>query len=176
MDKGKHTYISVKNYNPKSLEHGVKNTSASFLILIQNENKNNLINHYLNLNAVTGRGRQSLRPSVEDVEEINNFIRKLVIAKLITGYNTSIDSSGGKMAEANVFAVFNSDTYEVKFYNMKDVLDGVFNNQRYQKMFIPSYFYKNNIKTADYNIRISNLIKQLNVSVSHTLKEEDYVK
>ena len=110
------------------------------------------------------------------VEEINNFIRKLTIAKLITGYRTVTGESGGTMAEANVFAVFNSDTYTVKIYNMKDVLNGVFNGGRYQKMVIPSYFYKNNIKTANYTTRISNIIKQLNVSVSYTLKEEEYAK
>lgn len=172
LEDGNHAYISAKNYNMKSLESGVKNTSASFLTLIQNENKeSNLVNHYLNLNAVTGRGRQSLRPAII---EINDFIRKITIAKLITGYNTITDNKGGTMAEANVFAVFNSDKYTVKLYNMKDVLEGIFNSGRYKRMFIPSYFWKQNIKTPNYMTRISNIVKQLNVSVSYTLKEEEY--
>ena len=173
LDDGGHAYISAKNYNIKSLEKGVTNTSASFLTLIQNENNGNLINHYLNLNAVNGKGRQSLRTSME---EVNNFIRKLTIAKLITGYNTITGAGGNKMAEANVFAVFNSNDYTVKFYNMKEVLEGIFNGNKYQKMYIPSYFYKSNIKTSDYRTRISNIIKQLNVAVSYTLKEEEYNK
>lgn len=173
VDGGQSAYISAKNYNTKNLQKGVKNTSASFLTLIQNENQNDLINHYLNLNAVNGKGRQSLKPNME---AINNLIRKITIAKLITGYKTVTGENGQTMKEANVFAVFNSDTYQVKFYNMKDVLEGVFSGGRYKSMYIPSYFYKSNTKTTDFHTRLNNVIKQLNVAATYTLKEDEYNK
>lgn len=170
LNDGNNAYISAKNYNLKSLQKGVKNTSASFLTLIQNENQNNIVNHYLNLNAVTGKGRHSLNAAAA---EVNNLMRKIAIAKLITGYNT-VTGVGQTMQAANVFAVLNSDTYEVKLYNMKDVLEGIFSQKRYEKMYIPSYFYKTNIKAPIFQTRLNNIIKQLNVSVSYTLREEEY--
>lgn len=78
------------------------------------------------------------------------------------------------MKAANVFAVLNSDTYEVKFYSMKDVLQGIFKNKRYENMYIPEYFYRNNVKYDDVNTRLNNIVRQLNVSVSYTLKESEY--
>ena len=80
------------------------------------------------------------------------------------------------MAEANVFVVFNSGDYTVKFYNMKDVLDGIFAKKRYESLYIPQYFYKANLRTKDYTTRISNILRQLDVRVSYTLKEEEYAK
>ena len=172
LSDGGHAYISAKNYSPKSLEKGVSNSSASLLTLIQNENKDNFINHYLNLNAVTGSG------GVLDANaaEVNNLLRKILVAKLITGYNTTTGTNGSKMAEANVFVVFNSGDYTVKFYNMKDVLDGIFAKKRYESLYIPQYFYKANLRTKDYTTRISNILRQLDVRVSYTLKEEEYAK
>jgi len=165
--------ISVKNYSSKILQKGITNESASFLTLIQNENKNNFINHYLNLNSVTGKGRSSLAASAT---EVNNFLRKIIVAKLIAGYNTTTGLGNQTMTEVNVFTVFNSDNYTVKFYNIKDVLDGVFKNGRYQKLYIPEALYKDNYRTPDYKVRISNLLRQLDIRVAYTLKEEEYAK
>lgn len=173
LETGRRAYISAKNYNTKTLERGVTNKSASFLTLIQNENDHDFINHYLNLNAVHGNWR-SLRASAE---QINNLIRQIIVAKLITGYNTITGQNGQTMDEANIFAVFNSDTYTVKYYDMDDVLLSIIKNGRYQDLRIPQYFYNANIKSvSNYEERISRLIKQLNVSVSYTLKEEEYAK
>ena len=81
------------------------------------------------------------------------------------------------MENANIFTVFNSSDYTVKYYDMSDVLAGLIRNNRYQDIKIPQYFYNSNIKNAaDYRMRISNLIQRLNVGVSYTLKEEDYTK
>ena len=168
--KGRHAYISAKNYNLKSLSRGATNKSASFLTLIQNENEDDFINHYLNLNAVHGNWR-SLRPSANT---INDLLKKITMAKLITGYNTVTGANGATMDSANVFAIFNSDTYEVKYYNMEDVLKGVMKSMRYQMIKIPTFFYDSNWKQVEANIRISNLIRQLNTSVSYTLLESDY--
>lgn len=170
LSTGRHAYVSAKNYSLKSLARGVSNRSASFLTLIQNENDEDLINHYLNLNAVHGNWK-SLR---SNAIEINNLIRKITLAKLITGYNTVTGANGATMKEANVFAVFNSNDYTVKYYDMGDVLLKIFSGNRYQNMKIPQFLYNANIKSSvDYRTRISNLIKQLNVSVSYTLKEEE---
>lgn len=171
LSDGSHAYISVKNYSPKNLSSGVRNKSASFLSLIQNENQNNFINHYLNLNAVTG-AKGTLKTNAA---EVNDLIRKIIVAKLITGYNT-VTGQNQTMDEANIFAVFNSESYTVKYYNMKDVLGGVFNSGRYKTMFIPQYFYKSNLRTTDYSRRISNVLKQLDVRVAYTLHEEEYAK
>lgn len=173
LENGSSLNISAKNYNPKTLKKGVTNESASFLSLIQNENQNDLINHYLNLNAVTGKGRNSLMASAE---EVNDYLRKVTVAKLISGYNTITGLDNSKMKEVNVFAVFNSKDYTVKFYNMKDILDGVFNSGRYKKLYIPQYFYKANLRTDNYTVRISNVLKQLEIRVSYTMKEDEYVK
>ena len=94
----------------------------------------------MNLNAINGN-RRMVKTAAKD---INDLVRKITIAKLITGYNTTTGLEGQTMAEANVFAVFNSDTYEVKFYNMKDVLQNIFSAGRYKSMSIPSYFYTEN--------------------------------
>jgi len=171
---GRHAYISAKNYSSKSLARGVTNKSASFLTLIQNENQWDFINHYLNLNAVRGKNRRSIK---SNTEEINSLLRQIVLAKLITGYNTITGENEQIMDSANVFVVFNSDNYTVKYYDMDDVLLRVIQKNRYKDLRIPVFFYNSNIMNAtDYNTRISNLIKTLNVSVSYTLREEDYAK
>lgn len=174
LSTGRKAYISAKNYSADSLKNrGVTNRSASFLTLIQNENDKDFINHYLNLNSVHGNW-QTLRHSAE---AINALIKQITIAKLITGYNTITGQQGKTMENANIFTVFNSSNYTVKYYDMDDVLTGLIRNDRYKAIKIPQYFYNANIKNvADYRMRISNLIKRLNVGVSYTLKEEDYTK
>lgn len=171
LSTGKSAYISAKNYSMKSLARGVTNRSASFLTLIQNENQDDFINHYLNLNAIKGKSLQI------DKEVINSFLRKIIAAKLITGYNTTTGGNGQVMDTANIFTVFNSDTYQVKYYDMGKILKGIFNSGSYNSINIPINFFDSN----DWSIqgaedRIIKLIKRLNVSTSFTLKEEDYTK
>ena len=172
LEGGEHTYISAKNYSAKSLKDGVTNKSASFLSLIQNENGNNLINHYLNLNAVNG-GRDTLEPNAE---KYNNFIRKITIAKLITGYSTIVGLNSQTMSVANVFAVFDSTNYTVNLYDMKDVLNGIFSGNRYQSMYIPQYFFGDNVSAPTPQRRIENLLKKINISDAYTLRESEYAK
>lgn len=172
LEGGEHTYISAKNYSAKSLKDGVTNKSASFLSLIQNENGNNLINHYLNLNAVNG-GRATLEPNAE---KYNNFIRKITIAKLITGYSTIVGLNSQTMSVANVFAVFDSTNYTVNLYDMKDVLNGIFSGNKYQSMYIPQYFFRDNVSASTPQRRIENLLKKINISVAYTLRESEYAK
>ena len=171
LSTGRHAYISAKNYSMKSLERGVTNRSASFLTLIQNENDNDFINHYLNLNALRSLSLQSNR------DAINQLLKKIIIAKLITGYNTTTGLNGQTMENANVFSVFNSTNYTVKYYDMGDVLQGIFKSGRYQNIKIPEYFYSINIKSMkDAEDRITKIMRRLNVSTSYTLHEEDYAK
>ena len=172
LEGGEHTYISAKNYSAKSLKDGVTNKSASFLSLIQNENGNNLINHYLNLNAVNG-GRDTLEPNAE---KYNNFIRKITIAKLITGYSTIVGLNSQTMSVANVFAVFDSTNYTVNLYDMKDVLNGIFSGNKYQSMYIPQYFFRDNVSAPTPQARIENLLRKINISVAYTLRESEYAK
>lgn len=172
LEGGEHTYISAKNYSAKSLKDGVTNKSASFLSLIQNENGNNLINHYLNLNAVNG-GRATLK---RNADAYNNFIRKITIAKLITGYSTIVGLNSQTMSVANVFAVFDSTNYTVNLYDMKDVLNGIFSGNRYQSMYIPQYFFRENVSASTPQARIGNLLRTINISVAYTLRESEYAK
>ena len=172
LEGGEHAYISAKNYSAKSLKDGVANKSASFLSLIQNENGNNLINHYLNLNAVNG-GRDTLE---RNAEAYNNFIRKITIAKLITGYSTIIGLNNQTMSVANMFAVFDSTNYTVNLYDMKDVLNGIFSGNRYQSMKIPEKFFRENVSASTPKARIENLLRQINISVAYTLQESEYAK
>lgn len=172
LEGGEHTYISAKNYSAKSLKDGVTNKSASFLSLIQNENGNNLINHYLNLNAVNG-GRATLK---RNADAYNNFIRKITIAKLITGYSTIVGLNSQTMSVANVFAVFDSTNYTVNLYDMKDVLNGIFSGNRYQSMYIPQYFFGDNVSAPTPQRRIENLLRKINISVAYTLRESEYAK
>lgn len=172
LEGGEHTYISAKNYSAKSLKDGVTNKSASFLSLIQNENGNNLINHYLNLNAVNG-GRATLK---RNADAYNNFIRKITIAKLITGYSTIVGLNSQTMSVANVFAVFDSTNYTVNLYDMKDVLNGIFSGNKYQSMYIPQYFFRDNVSAPTPQRRIENLLRKINISVAYTLRESEYAK
>lgn len=172
LEGGEHTYISAKNYSAKSLKDGVTNKSASFLSLIQNENGNNLINHYLNLNAVNG-GRATLK---RNADAYNNFIRKITIAKLITGYSTIVGLNSQTMSVANVFAVFDSTNYTVNLYDMKDVLNGIFSGNRYQSMYIPQYFFGDNVSAPTPQARIGKLLRTINISVAYTLRESEYAK
>lgn len=179
LKNNEHASISVKNYSPKSLARGIRNESANLLMLLQNENNDDFINHFLNLSA--------LKEYREDKNRIAayNLIRKIVIAKLITGYNTMTSGSGDVMTTANIFAVYNAQGKtlangtkgaSVQLYDMKDVLTNIFKNDRYNNLNIPQFFYNANIKQNDYTTRITNIMKQLAVKVSYTLKEEDYAK
>lgn len=167
--------ISVKNYSPESLARGVTNTSASLLGLLQNENDNDFINHYLNLSGI-----KEFRDD-GNKENIVILIKKIVTAKLITGYNTTTGISGQKMNEANIFAVFNSRGFgkqgaSIKLYSMADVLQGVFRNSRYQNIKVPTSLINANQWQPDVNTRLSNVLHQLNISVSYTLSQKDYEK
>ncbi len=179
LKNNEHASISVKNYSPKSLARGIRNESANLLMLLQNENDDDFINHFLNLSA--------LKEYREDYNRIAayNLIRKIVIAKLITGYNTVTSANGDVMTTANIFAVYNAQGMtlgdgtkgaSVQLYDMRDILTAIFNKDRYNNLNIPQFFYNANIKQSDYTIRISNIMKQLAVKVSYTLKEEDYAK
>ena len=175
LEGGEHTYISAKNYSAKSLKDGVTNKSASFLSLIQNENGNNLINHYLNLNAVNG-GSAARATLKRNADAYNNFIRKITIAKLITGYSTIVGLNSQTMSVANVFAVFDSTNYTVNLYDMKDVLNGIFSGNRYQSMYIPQYFFGDNVSAPTPQARIGKLLRTINISVAYTLRESEYAK
>lgn len=174
-----HASISVKNYSPTSLEAGIRNTSANLLMLLQNENNDDFINHFLNLS--------SLKEYYNDFNRIAayNLIKEIVIAKLITGYNTVTSATGDTMTTANIFAVYNaqgttladgSKGASVKLYDMRDILMNIFEGKRYNNLYIPQFFYEANRKQSNYMMRITNIMKQLSVKVSYTLKEEDYAK
>lgn len=170
LKSGEHAYISAKNYSQKSIEGGFHNYTQSFLTLIQNENHENLINHFLNLNAIKSTSLEDSRVSM------NDFIRRLTIAKLITGYNTVTGSNGESMDEANIFAVFNSDTGKVSFYNMKDILNGIFSQGKYKNMYIPTALFNANQKQSNYSTRINNILRCLNVRVSYSFNNTELPK
>lgn len=80
------------------------------------------------------------------------------------------------MSVANVFAVFDSTNYTVNLYDMKDVLNGIFSGNRYQSMYIPQYFFGDNVSAPTPQARIGKLLRTINISVAYTLRESEYAK
>ena len=169
--------ISVKNYSAKSLNKGFHNASANLLTLLQNENDDDFINHYLNLTAIKQLAFDKNREAYVDL------IKRIVVAKLITGYNTQTINEDGinKMDEANIFAVYNSQGLNsggaiVSLYSMRDVLQGVFQKGRYSIINVPGFLYETNQWQPHYETRITNVMKQLAIRVSYTMKPDEYLK
>ena len=171
--------ISVKNYKPKAITNtGFQNKTGNLLALLQNENKNDFINHYLNL--------ISIKDFREDgnTKNITLLIKKIVVSKLITGYRTITAVEGNiiNMAEANVFAVFTDDKDggKVKLYNMEDILRDIFSGDKYTHINVPDSLVKSNVKIypqarsgsqqqiQGIQARLANLVSKLNRQVSYT--------
>ena len=126
-------YASVKNYSTATLETA-SFKSQNALSLLWNENGDNLINHYLTLCSVKYTGKHTnLWDS--NRRDIIQYIRKLLIQKLISGQGTAIRSSKGDsirgMSSANVFVAINSDTHKVKIISIGDMLEKIQQDERY---------------------------------------------
>ena len=180
----KNMNISVKNYSPKSIDYGFENKTGNLFALIQNENKNDFINHYLNLTGIKDFRNDGNRANIV------KLIKKIVVAKLITGYNTLSFENGSvdNMATANVFAVYQTGNYgaQVKLYNMGDILKTLFNGERYNNINIPEYLYdankkvnpraRGNEKVTAIQTRLTNMLSQLNRQVSYTFYLNELTK
>lgn len=176
--EGEDAKLSVKNYSEKTVnDFGFGFASGDFLSLIQNENKNNLINHFLNLNSIPSH--HTLDTSRE---AINDYVRQLTITKLITGYRTVVGEKNLSMDSANIFVFFNSTNYTVKFYSMSDLLNSVlFVNSRYKELKIPPQdlfisAQEGKTRYSDSAQRITDILRKLRVTVSYHMSKGELPK
>lgn len=132
-DKSNGIYASVKNYSIESLEK-VGFSSQNTLSLLWNENGDNLINHFLNLSSIKYTGVHTGLWN-DNKRQITQYIRKLLIQKLISGQGTAVrDGDTGNikgMSSANVFIVINSTTHKVKIISIGDMLTKLQQDERY---------------------------------------------
>lgn len=161
--------LSVKNYGEKSMQKGFMFESAHLLELLQNENDDNFINHYLNLNAIRG-----LTNSAEK-KQINILIKKIIAAKIIAGYNYY--TQNGNMKEADYFVVINNTTYTAEVYSMKDIFEKLINTGKYDNIKLPTNFISQNKWQTHMSTRLTNVMKVLAAnSGSLTITQSDLKK
>ena len=167
LEDGENINLSVKNY---SLRKGRKFSfiSANALGLIQNENDDNFINHFYNLNGIAG-----LQNS-KDRKDINILMKKILLAKLIAGYNTQ--TGNGNMKEANYFVVIDNKNYTVKIYSMSKLLKALFNNNKYNKIQLPTNLISANKWQPNISTRLNNIMKTMAFQVNANITENELSK
>lgn len=167
LEDGENINLSVKNY---SLGKGRKFSfiSANALGLIQNENDDNFINHFYNLNGIAG-----LQNS-KDRKDINILMKKILLAKLIAGYNTQ--TGNGNMKEANYFVVIDNKNYTVKIYSMSKLLKALFNNNKYNKIQLPTNLISANKWQPNISTRLNNIMKTMAFQVNANITENELSK
>lgn len=155
--------ISVKNYNLSS--YSIKIGGENFLALMQTENNENFLNHFLNINALSKKKNYDKQIRKRDVENINNLVKQILIIKQFTGLN--VLTNNGQMNDANTFVVFDNKTYEVYVCSMQQILSVILNKNNSN--------FDNNFKILIDNIALSNT-KQLAITTRlvHILRELNY--
>lgn len=176
LNNSKPVTISVKNYSFNSINSGITNKAKYFLNLIQNEEPD-FMNHYLNLNATRYKSRQGNEIN-KSRDRINNILRKIIVAKLIAGYNMT--ATGRNLIDnVDLFVVIDSTNYTATVTTMGDLLEATFTSGRYKNINVPIKFSRKNIKQEDprnINIRISNLMKQIAINkkpITYTTTKAD---
>lgn len=161
LDDGQEMNLSVKARKPNSSgAYRVGFAIANVLELLQNENQDDFINHFLNLNGLK---------ELEDVDEtksINALVKKIVLAKMVAGYNREVAS--GDYLAANYFVVIDSNPKNLKAYvvPMSKLLQYIFANDMHNKVPIPSGILEaNKFIEGDGGvlIRLNNVMKRLAV-------------
>ena len=136
---------------------------ANILELLQNENDGDFVNHFLNLNAIQGLQNQKERKT------INAVTRKLILAKLIAGYNRETVHS--KQLAADYFVIIDDEKYKAHVIPMKRLLQYIFEGSGqgalYNKVRLPVNLITANTYIPGKHgllIRINNVMKRLAVS------------
>lgn len=135
---------------------------ANALELLQNENDENFINHFFNLNAIKGLENDSRR------EEINVLVRKLILAKMIAGYNRK--TVQGNQLAADYFVIIDNIKFVSYVIPMRRLLQYIFEGSGqgalYNKVKIPVDLVSANTYIEGQHemlIRINNVMKRLAV-------------
>lgn len=186
---------SVKNFKLNSSNAGTIdiNSSASFMAMIQDENDDQFVNHYLNLMArhtyktkfkkaeglLTGDDSR-IDYSQKNAARVEMGLRMLY--KSLVGYN----NAGGK---AGVFIVNNNRTGEVTIVNMTKVLDVIISNnmKKEQKLLEGCKILYNKNKDFVFQnkfadtprTRIHNLLNEIHatkVTAMIKFKRDDFYK
>ena len=136
---------------------------ANILELLQNENDEDFVNHFFNLNAIQGLQNQKER------KNINVLTRKLILAKLIAGYNRTI--VGGQQLPADYFVIIDDKKFKAHVIPMRRLLQHIFEGSGqgalYNKVRLPvNLITANTYVEGEYGllIRINNVMKRLAVS------------
>ena len=156
LQNKKEINLSVKTYDITGSSTKIKFEAANLIELLQNENGDDFINHYLNLNAIKGLSNSNAK------KDINNLIKKIVMAKIIAGYN--YETGSGNMKSANYFVVIDNKNYTAKAYTMKSLLDSLINSGRYSQIKLPLGFIGANQKQPNISTRLNNVMKVLAAS------------
>ena len=181
MKNGSKLGISVKNYSDATMiKKGIENSVANLLTLLQNENKDDFINHYLNLSSIKKDGDYVFRNDLNR-EAAYKLIRQIIAAKLLTGYNTTAGLNETVQNTAKLLIRYNDKGTNlangrkgasVEIYAMKDILKkGLFSRNRYNIRGFPEFLINEAETTPE--IRIHKIISQLAIPVSHTVTLSD---
>lgn len=159
--------------------------SARLDSLIFNENYNNIVNHYLNLNTILFHlSDRKIKESYKD--SVNTYMKKMILLKLVSGFNTATgfkeNGTLNTMKSANVFVVIHPEKMQVKVFNISTLLMQEFvlnkfkNNRTLLPHFNPEDYIKYNHKTRQYEpkypsaaARISNILAKLRTKTAYTL-------
>lgn len=163
--------VSTKAYSYNTLQrHGIENKASSAITLLNNENQENFINHYLNMNSI-----KDIPPNQEkNVNLITELVKKIILIKLMTGWNTATNK--GIMKDANVFFVIDTTNYKVYVKEMTDVINTMIGRGAHLAIQLPStseFISHNRRDPIDPNNRISKLIMLLDTPVSVTTIPKD---
>ena len=136
---------------------------ANILELLQNENDGDFVNHFFNLNAIQGLQNQKER------KNINVITRKLILAKLIAGYNRTV--VGGQQLPADYFVIIDDEKFKAYVIPMRRLLQYIFEGSGqgalYNKVRLPVNLVTANTYVEGKHgilIRINNVMKRLAVS------------
>lgn len=161
---GKTMNLSVKTRkSSKSNVFKIEFEVANILELLQNENHEDFVNHFFNLNAIQGLQNQKER------KNINILTRKLILAKLIAGYNRTV--VGGQQLPADYFVIIDDKKFKAHVIPMRRLLQHIFEGSGqgalYNKVRLPvNLITANTYVEGKYGlpIRINNVMKRLAVS------------
>jgi hypothetical protein len=170
--------ISVKNYSDETMsKKGIHNSVTNVLTLLQNENADDFINHYLNLSSIQENNNYVFKDSFSR-EAAYKLIRQIIVAKLLTGYNTLSDSGEQTQDTAKLLIRYNDKGTKlsngkkgasVEIYNMRDILKkGLFARNRYNIKGFPEFLLGNE-KQESSEIRIHQIVSKLAIPVEHSV-------
>lgn len=177
LKDGEDLNFSLKNYNlnyADAKKNGMITlvSGTPLLSLIQNENDNDFINHYLNISlphlATKGATTYEM-DTYAKAKEYDTVMRELILLKAATGdnvYKWNEDSQTfGTIGTANVFMVNDNSKGRIKIISMQSLLEKVYASKGYT-VGLPSYQSWNR-KEEHVKTRIAGIVTQLHNTKIH---------